>query len=94
MAQVTEPKSFGYYSERLTPLGSWSPQITPEKPRQILNEGRRLTLRRVRELGPHEAHLSLGALKALEDEREAAAAELAESARILGPRDLVATGLE
>lgn len=33
-------------------------------------------------------------LKALEDEREAAAAELAESARELGPRDLVATGLE
>ena len=63
----------GWYSERLTPLGAWSPQITPEKPRQILNEGRRLTLRRVRELNPSEAHLSLGALKALEDDREAQA---------------------
>ena len=77
MAQVTEPKSFGWYSERLTPLGTWSPQITPDKPRQILMEGARLTLRRVRELRPSETHLSLGAIKAGEDAREAAEFERA-----------------
>lgn len=83
-----------WYSEQLTIMGRWSPQITPFKPRDRSMDGRKINLRRVRQLEPHEAHLSLGALRALEDDRETAAAELAESARMLGPRDLVATGLE
>lgn len=83
----------GWYSEQLTIMGRWSSQVTPHKPRDRSIDGRAIKLRRVRELEPHEAHLSLGALRALEDDREVAAAELAESARALGPRDLVATGL-
>ena len=83
-----------WYSEQLTIMGRWSSNVTPHKPRDRSIDGHPVRLRRVRQMEAHEAHLSLGALKALEGDREAAAAELAESARELGPRDLVATGLE
>lgn len=42
-----------WYSERRTPMGRWSPQITPEKPRERTNEGQRITLRRVQPLPAH-----------------------------------------
>lgn len=79
----------GWYSEQPTIMGHWASQKTPFKPRDRTIEGREIKLRRVREIQPHEAHLDLGALRALEDDQELAAAELAESARVL-----VATGMK
>lgn len=81
-----------WYSERLTPLGAWSPQITPSQPSDRTNEGRRHTLRRIRELQPHEAHLSVGALHALENDRAALAWDRAQD-DALAARDMVMTGI-
>jgi hypothetical protein len=66
-----------WYSERLTPMGRWSPQVTPDRPTERTGEGRIVALRRVRAMAPDEAHLSCGALKAREDAREHAAWERA-----------------
>ena len=94
----------GWYAERLTPLGKWSSQVTPEKPREMMQNGTRQTLRRVRELEPHEVHLTLGALRAIEDQRAAeefvrAQHQMEDDGFVtlepdLRPRDPVATGLE
>ncbi len=81
-----------WYSERLTMTGRWCPQRTPDKPREGTNEGRRFTLRRVREIAPEEAHLSLGALRAKIDAQDAEEHERAQ-AQALGARDLVLTGV-
>ncbi|MGY6705894.1 hypothetical protein [Roseinatronobacter sp.] len=81
-----------WYSERLTPLGAWAPQITPAKPTERTNEGRTHTLRRVRELQPHEAHLSVGALFAAENDRAALAWDRAQD-DALAARDMVMTGI-
>lgn len=62
-----------WYSERLTPLG-WSPQKTPERPL----DGRKVTLRRVRELAPCEVADDLGAIQAREQAREDRAFALAQ----------------
>ena len=93
----------GWYAERLTPLGAWSSQVTPEKPREMMPNGTRQTLRRVRELEPHEAHLTLGALRAIEDQRAADAFQRAEGeieddgfvtiVPSLHPRDPVASAI-
>jgi len=81
-----------WYSEKLTPMGRWSSQITPEKPLERTVDGGRITLRRVRELLPEERHLDLGALKACEDERAEREWERAQGE--LGPRNMIVTALE
>lgn len=92
-----------WYSEKLTPMGRWSPQITADRPRERSGEGGRFTLRRVRELAPDESHLDLGALKARADAAEQAAWDAAQgdieddgfvTVVGIGARDPVVTGLE
>jgi hypothetical protein len=82
-----------WYSERMTPKGTWSPQITPERPQERTADGRKVTLRRVRELAPDEVADDLAALQAREDAREAKAfalaldeAQTARAARFAGVR--------
>ena len=65
-----------WYSERLTLLG-WSPQKTPERPLERTMDGRKVTLRRVRELAPCEVADDLGAIQAREQAREDRAFALA-----------------
>jgi|GEM_PF-3297002 len=81
-----------WYSERMTPIGRWSPQVTPEKPIERTNEGRKITLRRVRELEPAETHLTVGALHAIENDRSATAWERAQD-EALAARDMIMTGI-
>jgi len=69
-----------WYSEHLTPLARWSPQTTPERPRETTTEGQRVTLRRVRKLRLDELHLDLGALQARADEDAAREYALAQEA--------------
>ena len=81
-----------WYSERMTPIGRWAPQVTPDMPGDRTTDGKHVTLRRVRELQPREAHLTVGAIHALENERAQLAWERA-LAETPAARDMVATGI-
>ncbi|MDD7972485.1 hypothetical protein [Roseinatronobacter alkalisoli] len=81
-----------WYSERMTPIGRWAPQVTPNKPCDRTTDGKHVTLRRVRELRPHEVHLTVGALHAIENERALLAWERAQE-EVPAARDMVATGI-
>jgi len=57
-----------WYSEKLTPMGRWSSQMTEGKPLTVTADGVRIVLRRVRELEPGEG-MALDQIRAQEDAR-------------------------
>jgi hypothetical protein len=70
-----------WYSEKLTPMGRWSSQITESKPLTVTADGVRVILRRVRELEPDEADMMLDQIRAQEDARAARDFEIAATLR-------------
>jgi hypothetical protein len=70
-----------WYSEKLTPMGRWSSQITESKPLTVTADGMRVVLRRVREMVPDEADMTLDQIRAQEDARAARDFEIAATIR-------------
>jgi hypothetical protein len=70
-----------WYSEKLTPMGRWSSQMTEGKPLTVTADGVRIVLRRVRELAPDEVGMTLDQIRTQEDARADRDFEFAASVR-------------